>query len=447
MDYFKSLTTTDIVQLIVSAKKSVYLCMPSLHPEIAKAIVELDNIENSQGEKVKIQILIDFDAHTFRQGYGNYETVEDLFKRNFDIKCLKDNRISFLIADNIGFYLFIESRSLIPADKQTINAVKIDLVSIVRIKKYFFPDENRTDFKDELANAIIEESKTLSEPDGLISRKAAPVTEIETGIINEVKADLEKNPPLNPDYKRMVDFYSNKFQYVKLKFEGANLLSRKIEIPAKALPLMDAALKERLETKLNLFTKSEEEEYFKPLSDFKEEIAGLRTCYLKKVKSREESLLDKSRKTDFEEEVTDLNDTINKIQLEIVSDLATQINETRERLLTDLTEFFIANPKALFPDHPNLWGGNKSYIQQSAKSRAEKIIHQINWPEAHLLVDSFKLIYQYSDITFEDLKNEEFVSELAESGLINEADSNQLAEFGKAVTLNSNQSTTTQPNK
>jgi hypothetical protein len=445
MDYFKSLTTTDIAQLITSAKKSVYLCMPSLHSEIADAIAELDFMENSQNENVKIQILIDFDAQTFRQGYGTYETVENLFMGNFDIKCLKDNRISFLISDDIGYYLFIESRSLIPADKQTINAVKIDHVSLVRLKKYFFPDEKGTDFKDELANAIIEESKTLSEPDKLIPEKTATVAEIETETIKEIKADLEKNPPLNPDYKRMVEFYSNKFQYVKLKFKGANLLSRKIEIPAKALPLMDAALKEKLETKLNLFTKSEEEEYFKPLSDFKDKIADLRERYLKKVKSREESLLDKTRKTDFEKEVKDLNDKINELQSEIVSDLATQINETRERLLIDLTEFFIANPKVLFPDHPNLWEGNNSYIQQSAKSRAEKIIHHINWPEAHLLVDGFKLIYQYSDITFEDLKNEEFVSELAESGLINEVDSNQLAEFGKAVALNNNESTTTQP--
>ncbi len=42
----------------------------------------------------------------------------------------------------------------------------------------------------------------------------------------------------------------------------------------------------------------------------------------------------------------------------------------------------------------------------------------IKWPKAHLLLDEFKLSVQYSDITIEDLKNDEFIKELMEEGLI-----------------------------
>lgn len=436
MEYFKTLTTTALAELIKSTKKSLFLCMPSLHAEIVDAIAELNYMENHQAENVKINILVDFDAQTFRQGYGDFYAIEGLFMGGDEIKCLKNNRISFVISDHEGYYLFIESRTMIPADKETINAVRIDPVSMVRLKKFFFPDENNYDYNNELTDAVIEESITLSKPENLIPEKPAPVAEIRYQEIRMVKQDLERNPPLNPDYKRIVQYYTNKFQYVKLKFEGANLVYRKIEIPNNALPISDSALKNQLETKLNLFNRADQDRCFKSLNDFKAKISEFRERYLTKLKSREESLLDKNQKTDFESELKSFSKEIIELKKETINQLALQIESTKKRLLTDLNEFFIANPKALLPDHPYLWQGNEDYIQYEAQSKSEEVIHKIKWHKAHMLVDEFKLTAQYSDITFEDLKSEEFIKELAECKLINEADMNQLAEFGKGVILN-----------
>lgn len=212
MDYFKKINTLSLAEMIKSARKSLYLCLPSLHPEISQAIAELNFMQNMPEETVQIHILVDFDANTFRQGYGDYESMESLFMEGDDIKCLKDNRISFIICDNIGYYLFIESRTMIPADKETINAVRIDPISIVRLKSYFFPDIDKTDIKDELANAIIEESQTLSSPEKLIPETPAPISVISDEEIREVSFNLETNPPLNPDFKRKVEFYKNKIE-------------------------------------------------------------------------------------------------------------------------------------------------------------------------------------------------------------------------------------------
>jgi len=206
MEYFKSLTSTALVELINSTRKELYLCIPALHPEIADAIIELDYMQNHDKEKVRIKLLVDFDAQTFRQGYGDFHSVENLFKGEFEIRNLKDNRISFVISDNSGYYLFIESRSLIPADKETINAVKIDSVSRIRLKNYFFPGEEEKDFQNELADAIIEESKILDKPEELIPNNPASVLDLSIEMVKKLKTDLEKNPPLNPDYKRIVEF-------------------------------------------------------------------------------------------------------------------------------------------------------------------------------------------------------------------------------------------------
>ncbi len=436
MDYYKSLTQSDLISLVDATQNALYLCMPSIHKEVADAISYLAYNRDFEGIDVGIHLLIDFDAQTFRQGYGDFQSIEDLIIGSFEVKTLKDNRISFIISDDIGYYLFIESRSLIPADKETINAIKIDPVSIVRLKKYFFSHAEELDFEDELTNAIIEESKLLAKANEILSQNIASVLEITTPELEMLVDDLTKNPVLNPDFKRIVEFYSNKFQYVKLKFEGANLKNRKIKLPPKALPIRDATLKKRLDTKLNLFEAEDAEKTFAALEQFNNSVSTLRETFLKKVKSREESIMSKMVKVEFVNAFEDLKNSLPDLKNQTLYKISAHIENTKERLLKELPEFLAENPKALFPDHPNLWENNHEYILQEAKSQAIEIIHRIRWPYAHELVDEFNLDIQFSDITFEDLKNEQFRSDLKECGLINDDDANQLAEFSQGIALN-----------
>ncbi|MBK8370343.1 MAG: hypothetical protein IPL20_02995 [Saprospiraceae bacterium] len=436
MEYFTSLTSSDLERLIKSTTKSLFLCMPSIHKEIAEAIAYLDSLHNMVYQNnVKIHLLIDFDAQTFRQGYGNIGSFNGLRKVEIDIKTLPNNRISFIISDDVGYYLFVESRSLIPADKQIVNAIKIDPVSMVRLKKFFFSTSIEMNFEDELTNAIIDESKQLEKANELLSSQIAQVTKISEQEVKVVSDDLARNPPLKPDYKRIVDFYSNKFQYVKLKFEGSNMQHRKIEIPANALPIADVRLKERLETKLNLFDPESHLSSFKDLSTFKQSVLTIRAEYLKKVKSREESLLDKNKKSEFEKEIETLNKQIETVQNNTVKHIHSLIIQTKENLLEELQDFFIANPKAMFGNRQTNWQGDTDYINSSAKDMAQEVIYKIKWPLAGKLVDEFKLDIQFSDITFEDLKNVKFIKELKEIGLINKEDESQLADFTKGLKL------------
>jgi hypothetical protein len=433
MEYFKSFSQQNIIDLIHSTQKKLYLCLPAIHEELNTAITYLDYSNSHDGKGIEIHILVDLDANTFRQGYGDFRSVEDLWRGVFNVKTLPDNRISFIISDEVGYYLFIESRSMIPAEKATINAIRIDSVSQVRLKKYFFGSVNKKDFENELTNAIIEESILLKKIDELVDQNQAHVKEITQADIEIVSKDLSANPPLHPDYKRLVEFYSNKFQYVRLRFEGSNLQHRKIELPAKALPIADTDLKERLETKLNLFEKKDYEVVFAPLQSLKNEIEEIREKYLTKIKSREESLLNKLEKQSFEKEIDKLKKGIIEIQKKLLVGVAKLINQTKANLLKELTQFLKENPRTLFPQHPHLWENDLDYLQSSAESKASEIIYRIKWPEAHVLISDFKMEAQYSEITFEDLKNKEFIKELKACGLIDTEDENQLAEFGKGI--------------
>jgi len=429
MEYFRSLTQKDLASLIRSTERELFVSLSLFHREIADAIL---SIHRDSEKKIDIHILVDFDAQTFRQGYGEFNSIEQLIKQDIEIKNLKDNRISFIIVDNKGYYLFIESRSMIPADKETINAVRADPVSIVRLKQFFFGKTIKKNYQDELANAIIDEGLLLDKAKEM-RNLLAPVATISQQAIKTVSNDLKSNPPLNPDYKRIVEFYSNKFQYVKLKFNGSNLQHRKIELPPRVLPVADTELKKRLETKLNLFDQDLVDETFSSIQELKEQLDEIREKYLTKVKSREERLLDKNRKSAFEQAVVDQKAKIGDVKTKCLVNIGKQIKMTSERLIVNLADFLAENPKVLFPDHKHLWENHEEYIKDASKEEAMSIVTKIKWPKAHDLLDELSIDLQYSDITYEDLKNKTFIKELLECGLIDDADEKQLASFGKGI--------------
>ena len=429
MEYFKSLTQNDLASLIRSTERKLFVSLPLFYGEIADAIM---SIHRDSEKKIGIHILVDFDAQTFRQGYGEIESFEQLIKEGIEIKTLNDNRISFIIVDDKGYYLFIESRSLIPADKETINAMRVDPVSIVRLKQFFFGKSIKMNYQDELKNAIIDEGLLLDKAEEM-KNLLAPVATISQEELQTVSNDLKSNPPLNPDYKRIVEFYSNKFQYVKLKFNGSNLQHRKIELPPRVLPVADTELKKRLETKLNLFDQDLVDETFSSIQELKEQLDEIREKYLPKVKSREERLLDKNRKSAFEQAVVDQKAKIGDVKTKCLVNIGKQIKMTSERLIVNLADFLAENPKVLFPDHKHLWENHEEYIKDASKEEAMSIVTKIKWPKAHDLLDELSIDLQYSDITYEDLKNKTFIKELLECGLIDDADEKQLASFGKGI--------------
>ena len=159
MDYIKSFTKQDLCKLILDTKESLYICLPLLQPEVFKVI---NAIHSNHAGKVSIHIGIDFSSESFRQGYGEIESYKNVDNKDIDIRHLKDNRISFVISDNTGYFLFFESRYFIPADKPTFNAVSIDPISIIRLKQHFFQSYNsKSDYANEIANSFIEESERL----------------------------------------------------------------------------------------------------------------------------------------------------------------------------------------------------------------------------------------------------------------------------------------------
>lgn len=404
--------------------------MPAIHEEIESAIAYLDYSNSNLETEIEIHILIDFDPQTFRQGYGNFKSVEDLINGGFEVKCLKDNRISFIISDDIGYYLFIESRSLIPADKKTINAVKIDPISIVRLKKFFFNDSIKIDFQDELTNAIIEESKQLKDADNQLPKQKAPVNEILDKNIKSVEKDLKQNPPLQPDFKRIVEYYSNKFQYVELHFEGQNFNHYSISIPPRLLPYKNKELRKKLITKLKLFENITKNEDFEPFEEIIAKKKSISKKFITNIKCRRgKGIIKKTDKISFEKELNLLSGRLQSFKNKMYNSMQKEIEMSKEGLINTLTPFLIDNPT----DEMKFWPSED--LPSIAKNISTNLVNKINIPDPTKWINGFHIETNYSDITYEDLTDKALLDELKEKQILIDEDDTNLAVFGKAIKL------------
>ncbi|HAC22752.1 MAG TPA: hypothetical protein DCF91_11785 [Porphyromonadaceae bacterium] len=260
---------------------------------------------------------------------------------------------------------------------------------------------------------------------------------IDESLLDNIVSDLQKNPPLKPDYKRLVNVYTNKLQYVKLKINGLNVDDSKVKLPKDTLPIRNKELIKKIESKLSLFTEKDKDEYFQELKKYKDEISEIRKKHLTPLKTRDESILHLDKKLLFNDEINNVVDKYKKHVKDSVHLLQNKITNTKTNLLSVLTEFFMLNKEELI-DKDSLFKNNIEYLDYLAKTKAEDIVHKIKWPNAHELIKKLEVNIMYSDITFEDLKNKNLLNELVEKEIIDKSDFNELAEFSQAIVLENN---------
>jgi hypothetical protein len=423
INYFKKFSQEDILDVIHHAQTQLLISLPSLHEEMYEAILHT----NMSKQGIEIKVIIDFDPATFRQGYGDFQTVKGLLDHGIDVKTITDNRISFIIADNKGYFIFIESRSLIPADKPLLNVIQIDPITIVRLKHYFFDNLN-DDFDDELTNAIIEESKMLNNAKSILKEEKAEVDTISQERLSKVEDDLKKNPPLKPDFKRTVAFYANKLQYVEFSFEGQNFQSTKINIPPKAMPYNNPEIKKKLVTKLKLFESIEESKAFTAFTELKDRKKEIANLYLVPLTLRKgKSVIRVIDTQDFIRNVQELQQALVKAQSELYGILKEEIDIAITSMQHTLKLFYLENPT----EDMKMMG--KSNYQMMAENLSKSTVHHIKFPDPMHWIKNLSIKYFFSDITFEDLKNRELLEELHKKEVIEEADIKYLTDFGKGI--------------
>ncbi|HMX00894.1 MAG TPA: hypothetical protein PKL56_16110 [Cyclobacteriaceae bacterium] len=395
----ETLTWEKIVNLLTSAKDRIVLIMPAIHSEWVDVIAE-----STRDNVPELWICFDNQENVFRSGYGDVEAINQLVYLHATIKQCKGLRLGFIGIDDIGYSFHFESR-IISGNPDGPNAMLLSKDAYQEILKTFFPEKFLS---------------TLPEQTSL------PIEELSASELYAVNQKLEINPPGEPDLKRQISTYNTLFQFAELRFEGGNLSAKTITIPSKALPFNNAELKERIKTKLNLFTKEITEDWTE-LIEIKQQIDDIRKTYLVSCSLRnDKSILKKELKDKFQNAIDDVRNK-SEINLKKLQDkIQTAINNSEDTLRNELLGFFKANPPEMI----------KGLSSENAKRQIEKeinrILSKIKLPNAIDLISKISIEVHYYELTIEDLSDKKFLKWFKEKGLIGEEDENELAKFRKA---------------
>lgn len=410
MNLLNKLNDNLLIKIMKESKNRVYLSLPSIYQYMAAKII-------NEVEAGDLRIIVDFSEEKIRDGFGDIESIEMLRNSRIVLKSLPNNMVSFIICDDIGYFLFPKSKYS-QEPENNFNAVRMNNESILAVIDYFFKPEFEISSDKDLDKP--------AEPNQKFQAKEIPET-----IFKQVKRNIVNNPPINPDFNKILNVYKTKLEFVELQFEGANITSQKVNIPSKLLPFKDETIKKSLETRFVLFNNIEERKEYEKFAEIKETIKNIRNTYLLPFSERKKSFIDKNRKSEFENEVKKCQDKLFEAVNSLTKLLTSEILDSKKRFTEELQDFLLLYPIHEQHDYTN----NYDYHYRFNKDKATEIVYSIKFPDIEKLLGEIEIKLFFYEISENDLKDDKFLNSLIKHGIITEEDKSSLAEEFKAVEL------------
>ncbi len=263
--------------------------------------------------------------------------------------------------------------------------------------------------------------------DDISTERIFKVNSLDKLAIKEIKSALDVNPPLHSDIQRQIKTYTAKVQFVELSFEGSNVNSKDVQIPSDALPFKDKKIKDKLTTKMKLFDDIIAKKGYKPLLDLKNSIKEMRDSYLIPLSSKEgKSIIKSNDKNIFIERVEEIRESIPEFMDFVNEFLETEILNSEDRIRNELKSFLKENP----PD--NIKNLTDNTRQRKIEQYVNSIIGSIKFPDAKDLLNNVRIVLNFYDLTFEDFKDSELLSEFMFKGIMDENDIDSIVKFKDA---------------
>lgn len=415
-EQFENIDFPKFVDEVFKATEHLYLSLPSIDDEMADALI----LAKRQKPNITIKVVVDNSEESIRNGFGDIDGIEKLLKSNIQIRQSDGNLISFIISDNIGYFLFPHSRIFIDKAKGT-NAFRIDPSSILILKKYFFPNEAKTDKFDQIAtigDAAKHFEEAFKEVENKQKEQNQTVSDFDNKKHEENKKKLKVNPPLEPDLQRQINTYTAKIQFVELKFSGGNLENKIAQLPEKAIPINSPELKKLLQTRMKMFSDINQHKDFVKLQNFKDKVEKIRKDYLTPITCRpSKSIIKIDNKERFLDELKKLKDETATLNQTLATMLEEGRLKTLDLLKSELEAFFKTNE----PDELKFL--NDPVIK--TKKLAEiinKIVLSVKFPEVNKLIEKISLSELFYDLTWNDFKDDKLHKEFRDKKVMSSDD-------------------------
>ena len=388
---YLSLDSNKLAKKISEAQESVCYAAPGILPEVAKAIVKVSQRIGTES----ITVCLDLNEEVFRMGYGEMSAVKKLQDSQIRLNSASGLRAGVIIIDDFG-YMFTPTALLLEADQPSDapNAMRLleSQVTEVRIRT----SEKEREIVAQKAETD-KERKRIRQQDVEVESEEVQVSEI-----RETEENLKRNPPAKFDLQRQVRVFSTYFQYVEISFSGVRIQQRRIRIPQELFAANTTeVLKDKLRTTFDMIEKDK----LYQLKDLEIKLKRTRDIFTHILDKRSRVIL-KEKKPEFEEEINQIKEELTEYRENLVQELDTELNESKQQILDYFVPILKENPtKEMTSSLPN------EYDDEAIKLWVERIILG-TFPKANELCQKMNLEVVYKDITFETLNDEDFIRKI-----------------------------------
>lgn len=422
--YISKLGYKELTDLISETKNLLILSLPNIYDELCQSILEYGkNIKN-------VKIIIDNSENCYRYGYGDIKAVENLRNSGFQIYDLTGNMVSFIICDNIGYYIFSQSRIFSDLDDVSFNSVIIDPISIIRLKNHYFPPDNNKD-KENIENELIESVNKIKDylketSTDIKKEQTVKLNNLNPENLNIVKEKLTIDPPVHPDFQRKIKTYTSKIQFMELRFNGANLQNKELDIPPKILPFKDEDIIKKLKTKMKLFSNLEDNENFQKYLKLNSRVEHVRSFLIPVSSRKNKSVIKIEDKENVLSFLKGISNDIENITNEIAEIIKQEILDTKENIYKEICRFLNDYPSESLKKYSG------DLYERALGDSALKIISKIKFPEPEDLFKKVNIYYKFYALTFEDFKDDELLEEFEKKGILSDNDMKSIVEIKSA---------------
>jgi hypothetical protein len=424
---FCKITFEHLVDLLFEAERYIYYAAPGLFADFGETLLEARNNHPA----LDIQLIIDPTEDGFRKHYGESDAIQKLSENDITIKEWKGNRLGFVITDEQALFLFNQSRA-IEKDTQGYNAVRMSRPTKMAIMMHGFGTEQLGENEfDNYADNFAREWESLSKIEKEISTegktKFTPEA-LDEDKFAEVTDNLEQNPPVSPDFKRLLNVYSTKVKFAEFSVKGIKIYNKTVSIPNDIVQLADDSLRDQIKTRLKLFNDKLILQIEKLIEPIEKEVDRIREEYLYPVSSRKKSVMKAEKQHEFKKKVEQLKERYKEVQNKIYPLLNDAIGDVRKRLVKEMSIILKENPTDDLKQYED-----SDQLGMFANDKAKQSIRRVNIPSLQSLASSFKIEYRFFDPTYEDFSDEDFIQELYELDFISEKERANIVSESQAI--------------
>lgn len=389
---FTYINNSRICEIADTAQNHIIYAAPSLSKNIAENLLNF----RRRNKDATLRIIIDVGAEPFQLGFGSFEGVDLLSQNNVEIRKTKGLRIAVLVADETA-WVYSPTPEIIfeQPDIAINNAVSVSKDFAQQIIISIAPEINIT--ADVLESSVIPD-------DSVPEFGSEPFIAAD---LEEVKKELEINPPQQFDAKRKVLVYEGHFQFVEIHLSGCQIGNHKISVPKSLLNLAKASdIKNRINTTYQLVNKDS-----KVLEQFDviiNQVNELREDYTDSL-GRFGRIIQRKIRKEFDEKVGEIRKEIDALQKSVKDELTNEIISSHKKLITVLLPGIKESPPRELQRRAFFGEISDDLINEYVLAQLDKVT-----PPTESLIKEMRLDCDYKNITYEMLNDKDFVEKVKE---------------------------------